>query len=122
MAWKFVVDEDLPEATAAMLKRMGYWAKHIRQISLRGASDQEVFQYAQNQNAVLITADKGFGDVRRFPIGSHYGIIILRLRKRDRNNILQRLQQVVLELQMHEEGLIGKVVIASDTKVRIRFR
>lgn len=104
MAWRFVVDEDLPEAVTVMLKQMGYWAEHIRQISLRGASDQEVFQYAQSQNAMLITADKGFGDVRRFPIGSHYGIIVLRLKKRNRDNILLRFRQVILELRM-----LGKV-------------
>lgn len=52
------MDEDLPEAVTLMLKQMGYQAEHIRQISLRGASDQEVFQYAQSQKAVLITADK----------------------------------------------------------------
>jgi predicted nuclease of predicted toxin-antitoxin system len=81
MAQRFIVDEDLPEAVAVMLAGMGYWAKHVRRISLRGASDQTVFQHAQNQKATLITADKGFGDIRRFPVGNHYGIIVVRLKK-----------------------------------------
>lgn len=67
MAVRFVVDEDLPEAVAAFLRQMGYWAEHVRSVSLRGASDQEVFQNAQTREAVFVTADKEFSDIRRFP-------------------------------------------------------
>lgn len=118
MAQRFIVDEDLPEAVAVELNKMGYWAKHVRQINLRGASDQKVFQYAQSQGATLITADKGFGDIRRFPGGTHYGIIVMRLRNRSRNNILQRLNQVAKQLS--GKSLRGRLVIVSDSTIRVR--
>ena len=118
MAQRFIVDEDLPEAVAVMLSRMGYWAKHVRQISLKGAGDQEVFQYAQTKKATIITADKGFGDVRRFPVGSHHGIIVVRLKNRSRDNILQRLAQVIVQLR--GKSLKGRLVIVSESKTRVR--
>ncbi|MCS7263898.1 MAG: DUF5615 family PIN-like protein [Armatimonadetes bacterium] len=120
MACKFVVDEDLPDAVAVTLVRMGYWAKHVRQVGLSGASDQEVFNYAQSCEAVLVTADKGFSDIRHFSIKRHYGIIVLRLKKRNRDSILRRLQEVISQLRRQGTNLVGRVVIISDTKFRIR--
>lgn len=120
MAWRFVVDEDLPDAVAVMLMRMGYWAKHVRWVGLSGASDQEVFNYAQSCEAVLITADKGFSDIRHFSIRGHYGIIVLRLKKRNRDSILRRLQEVISQLRRQGISLVDRVVVVSDTKFRIR--
>ncbi len=90
--WRFVVDENLPQALASWLRSQGFWAEHIAQASLRGAPDDRVFRYAQQQGAILVTRDKGFGDRRRFPSGTHCGIVLLRLRDWRRRNILNRLQ------------------------------
>jgi predicted nuclease of predicted toxin-antitoxin system len=38
-----------------------------------------VYATAQALGAVLVTADKGFGDIRRFPLGTHHGIVVLRV-------------------------------------------
>src|SRR5574341_1169201 len=45
--------------------------------NLRGASDDEIFKFAQNEKAVILTGDMGFGNLLRFPIGSHSGIVIV---------------------------------------------
>jgi len=74
--WRFLVDEDMPRSTAPMLRQEGYEAEDVRDVGLRGHSDQEVFDYAQEQGATLITADKGFCNILRFPPGSHAGIVV----------------------------------------------
>lgn len=77
--WRFVVDESMPRSTALELRRDGYWAEDVREVSLRGADDETVFHYAQTQQATLVTADRDFGDIRRFPLGTHYGIVVVRV-------------------------------------------
>jgi len=118
MKFRFIVDEDLPIALAEMLKRKGHWAEHVCHAGLRGADDLTVFKHAQLQKAILITADKGFSDIRRFPIGSHYGIIVLRLKRRKRIEILQRFCQVLSQLK--GRSLQGRLIVVTDNKIRIR--
>jgi predicted nuclease of predicted toxin-antitoxin system len=118
MKFRFIVDEDLPVALAEMLKRKGHWAEHVCQTGLRGADDLTVFKYAQIQKATLVTADKGFSDIRRFPIGSHYGIIVLRLKRRKRDEIMQRFCQALS--QVERLSLRGRLIVVTDFKVRIR--
>ena len=72
----FVIDEDMPRSTGRTLEEHGYEVKDIRDYGLRGADDEEVYRFAQKEGAVLLTGDKGFGNLLRFPIGSHFGIVI----------------------------------------------
>jgi len=74
----FLVDEDLPRSTAVSLREVGHDAVDVRDVGLRGHRDDEVFAFAQNQRRVLIAADLRFARLLRFPLGSHYGIIVLR--------------------------------------------
>ena len=74
---KLVIDEDMPRSTGKVLKDRGYEVKDIRDYGLRGANDGEVYQFAHKNQAVLITGDMGFGNILYFPIGSHFGIVIV---------------------------------------------
>lgn len=42
-----LVDEDLPRSTAALLQSLGIDARDVRDVGLKGASDAQVFEYAQ---------------------------------------------------------------------------
>ena len=50
----------MPRSTAVILRQAGYAAEDVRDIGLRSHSDQEIFDYAQAQGAILVTVDKGF--------------------------------------------------------------
>src|SRR5690242_3845077 len=77
--WKFLIDEDMPRSTVKVLRQAGYTAEDVRDVGLRGHEDQEIFDYAQAQSATLVTADKGFSSILRFPTGTHAGIIVVRV-------------------------------------------
>lgn len=76
---KFFVDACMPKSSARLLKDLGYDALDARDVSLGGAKDPKIYEYAQKENRILVTRDKGFGDIRSYPPGSHTGIIVLRL-------------------------------------------
>lgn len=118
---KFVIDEDMPRSTGKVLKDCGYEVKDIRDHELRGADDEDIFQFAQNNQAVLITGVMGFGNILRFPVGSHFGIVIVHFPNEMPTNEINR--QLVERLRDLTEGdFSGNLIIIEPGKVRIRKR
>ncbi len=116
---KFLVDEDMARSTAVALRQAGHEAQDVRDVGLRGHSDQEVFDRAQTQGAILVTADKDFANILRFPLGSHAGIIVSRVPDRLPT---QRVNEELLQALARLEGqkLEGVLVIVEVGRVRIR--
>jgi predicted nuclease of predicted toxin-antitoxin system len=76
---QILVDEDLPRPTAKLLQSLHIDAIDLRDIGLRGSTDAEVFEYAQEHEMVVISRDREFGNVLKYPPGSHHGIIWVNL-------------------------------------------
>lgn len=119
MSWRFLVDEDLPRSTAVALRQAGHTAEDVRDIGLRGHTDQAVFEYAQSVGAILVTADKGFANVLRFPPGSHAGIMLVRVpNELPTREVNQELLRALADLK--GEDLNGLLVIVEVGRVRVR--
>jgi len=73
---RFVIDEDIPRSTGIALKEYGYDAIDIRDYGLRGSADDKIYKFAQREKAAILTGDRGFGNILRFPLGKHFGIVI----------------------------------------------
>jgi predicted nuclease of predicted toxin-antitoxin system len=119
MTLRFLVDEDLPRSTSRALSQAGHDALDIRDTPLRGHSDREVFDLAQSESRVLVTADRGFGNLFQFPVGTHAGIIVLRVDQSLPSNVMNAtLLQALAELKSDE--LKGALVVVEVGRVRIR--
>jgi predicted nuclease of predicted toxin-antitoxin system len=59
---KFIVDAQLPPALAQLLRQRGYDAVAVREIGLRDARDAEIWQYAIQHQAAIITKDQDFAE------------------------------------------------------------
>jgi len=114
----FLIDEDMPCSTAKELIKAGYHALDVRDVGLRGQSDDKVFTYAQKHKAILLSADLGFANTVRFPIGSHNGIIVLRF---PNETSTQRLNQELIKSLsgLKDEDIYGNLVIIEPGRVRI---
>jgi uncharacterized protein with PIN domain len=55
---KFVIDEDMPRSTGRILKQRGYDVRDIRDYGLRGAEDEEIYEFAQREKAVILNEIK----------------------------------------------------------------
>jgi len=75
---KLLVGENLPHTLTKMLREAGYTVWDLRELGLRGISDHQIFRRAQELEAILLSADKGFGNWLRFPLGKHHGIVVVR--------------------------------------------
>ena len=76
---KFKLDENLPVSSAAILTSVGHDVDTVIQEGLIGAPDRDVVAAATEAGRILISLDRGLGDIRAYPPGSHAGIVVLRL-------------------------------------------
>lgn len=78
MSPKYLVDESLSRELARRLRAVGLDAVDCRDVGLRGAPDPEILDWARANDRALVTGDVGSGDVRRYSLGSHPGIVLVR--------------------------------------------
>ena len=65
------VDEDIPPVAAIWLQERGYEASTVVDQGMGGWQDDPLWQAVQAGQQFLLTADKGFGDIRLYSPGSH---------------------------------------------------
>ncbi|HEX7456115.1 MAG TPA: DUF5615 family PIN-like protein [Candidatus Nanoarchaeia archaeon] len=115
---KAVVDEDLPRSLELVLQELGWKVLSIRD-HLRGSSDEEVASFAKNNKAVLFSADLGFANIIRFPLGAHYGIVISRFPNEiSTYGLVDEIKKALSQLSI--EIIKGNLIIIEPGKIRIR--
>jgi predicted nuclease of predicted toxin-antitoxin system len=75
----FKLDENLPASSAAILAGAGRDVDSVVGEGLAVAPDSDVVAAATTAGRILISLDRGLGDIRAHPPGSHSGIVVLRL-------------------------------------------
>ncbi|PEN06488.1 hypothetical protein CRI93_09405 [Longimonas halophila] len=85
---------------------------------MAGAPDAEVYQTALGKEAVLVTTDRGFGDVRSYPPSSHHGIIVLNVSP-DPGQVRAVHRTLTMMLQT-ETSFAGTLFIVDGKKYRKR--
>jgi len=76
---KFLLDADIPRSSASVIRKLRHKVLDVRDINLGAAADEEIIKYAKENNLILITKDVEFANILRYPMGSHAGVIVLRL-------------------------------------------
>jgi predicted nuclease of predicted toxin-antitoxin system len=104
------VDENIPSITVETLRKSGHDVKDIRGTKDEGISDDEIWQLTQAERRLLITTDKGFS---RFRNQSHYGILIVRLRKPNQQKIHERVIGTINQIK--EDEWKGLIVVVRDS-------
>jgi predicted nuclease of predicted toxin-antitoxin system len=114
-----VLDENVPLEVLYWLRQRypDCTSEHVVQI-FPGKSDREVLTYATGQQAVVVTFDEDFGDLRHFPLGTHSGIIRLRVWPTTAQLTIEALAQVFESVSADE--LRGALVIVDSNRIRLR--
>ena len=112
------VDEDIPAVAAAWLRERGHEASTVVEQGMGGWKDPQLWNVVQADGHFLLTGDKGFGEFRSFPPGSHHGVLLLRPDQDGIRPLLQ-LPQMVLDLGGPTQ-LAGAVAVATPRGLRVR--
>lgn len=119
---RFLVDADLPRATAALLDSYGHEAVDVRDIGLRSAKDSEIATYARQQGLCLLTGDVDFSDIRTYPPQQYPGLVVLKIPR----NATARYILSLLEGFLQQDHIIamvhGKLAVVEPGRVRLRHR
>jgi len=118
VAVRLKVDENLPGQIADLLRRQGHDALTIGDQGWQGLADDDLWARIQREGRWLVTADKEFADLRRYPPGSHAGLILLRSSGESRADYLRLAGKVLQGVKLDEVG--GAVVVVTRRGVRIR--
>ncbi|MCB0014218.1 MAG: DUF5615 family PIN-like protein [Anaerolineales bacterium] len=112
------VDEDIPPVAAHWLRESGYEASTVVEQGMGGWKDPALWRVVQADNQFLLTADKGFGDIRVYPPGSHGGVLLLRPDEDGIRPLLDLLKMVLNEVDIQQ--LNGAISVATPRGLRIR--
>jgi predicted nuclease of predicted toxin-antitoxin system len=112
------LDENLPEAARLVAASLGHDVDTVIDEGLTGAGDPDVLAAATREQRFVITLDRGFGDVRRYPPGSHPGIAVIRAEHQDVETVTSTVRSFLSNEQLGD--LTGCIVVVRGHLVRVR--
>ncbi len=112
------LDENMPGALIDVLCSAGHDVTTAHEENLSGVEDPIVLRTAAQEARLLMTFDVGFGDIRSYPLGSHAGIVVFRL-KDQRWAVLKE-----PALRLISSGIIGRLqgglAVVDENRIRIK--
>jgi len=114
---KLKLDENLPLRLATVLRNLDYDFHTLHDEKLAGHADSQIWERAQNESRFLITQAMDFSDSRKFVPGSHYGILLVRLRSPDRTSLVRRIGELFQNENV--DNWSGCFVVATERKIRV---
>jgi predicted nuclease of predicted toxin-antitoxin system len=111
------LDENLPTKLMPLLGALGHNVDTVPEERLQGRDDSMIWQAAQNTKRFLITQDLDFSDIRQFRPGTHYGILLLRLRAPGRAALTARLSSIFQNENV--ESWSRCFVVVTERKIRV---
>jgi predicted nuclease of predicted toxin-antitoxin system len=113
---KFLLDESCDTAIATALDKEGHDVSRVSQVS-RGATDEEVVKLALEQNRILLTEDKDFGQLVYATGEETCGVILFRFPFGEREVMARKTIELV---EVEKEKLQESFVVLELDKIRIR--
>ena len=115
---RFKVDENLPRELIMDLRAQNHDAVSVPDQGLGGAPDSIVLARVREEGRVLLTMDKGIGNVRAYPPEDYPGIVLFRPATSGRVaivSLVRRYLPILLETE-----LSGHLLVVTDRGIRVR--
>jgi len=116
---RFLVDNALSPDVAAGLCAHGHGAVHVRDVSMAAATDDVIFDYAAQEDRVVVSADTDFGTILASRQTTKPSVILFRGATTRRPA-----DQVVLLVgnlpNIESDLLTGAIVIIEPNRTRVR--
>ncbi|MFH1456568.1 MAG: DUF5615 family PIN-like protein [Patescibacteria group bacterium] len=114
---KIFADECINKDIILVLRQNDFDVKTVKDAKLIGASDDEIFNFIKKSKRILVTFDRGFGDIFRFDISKSSGVIVVLNAKMKKDEVANTILGFTKFIA--NKNLKGKLVIVGKNKVRI---
>jgi predicted nuclease of predicted toxin-antitoxin system len=115
---KIKLDENMPTSFYNLLKATGHNVTSAAEENLFGADDPLLLKTAAAEGRILLTFDTDFADIRNYPAGSHFGIVVFRLRDQRWASVKKPAHRLI------ESDILARLnkglAIVDETRIRIR--
>jgi predicted nuclease of predicted toxin-antitoxin system len=116
----FKLDENLSRSAADLIRAAGHDAVTVASQGLRGAADETLFEVCRRERRALVTLDRDFGQVLRYPPAASAGIVILEIGPRATHAaLLDRVRELVRLLDTRSPE--GALWIIEPGRLRIHL-
>ena len=112
---KFLADVNVEKPIANHLAKQGYDIKWIPDYD-RGMIDEDLLQMANEEQRILITNDRGFGDLIIMDKRLTAGVILFRVKGQGSQEKIRLLRKLLMG---YSDKLLNHYVIVSRSKIRI---
>ena len=114
------VDENIGASGVDLLRKAGQDTMTVREQELAGAADEVVFEACIAEGRTLVTLDRDFGQVLRFPPTQTAGVVVLELGGRASvSRLLGRLQGFLTFAATRP--VVGELWIIEPGRVRVHL-
>ena len=119
--FKIFADECINLDVIFALRQSGFDTLTVKDAELTGSDDETIFEFACENKRILLTYDRGFGDIFRFDMSKSGGVIIVLTGKMEKNEIVNIVLTFISTINKQAD-LCGKLVIIGKSKIRITER
>ena len=114
---KFLSDENIARSVIRDLRNAGFDVKDIKEEKLYGLSDRKIVDLALDEERIIITHDRNFGNLIYDDNIKHKGVLFIRYKNQKPANVSNFLLSV-LESEISKK-FQGALVIISETQINI---
>jgi predicted nuclease of predicted toxin-antitoxin system len=113
---KFLIDESVEYSLVLALRNLGYDVSSVVEQS-PSIEDKDVLDLAYQEDRIIITNDKDFGELIYKFMFPHKGVILFRLRNEDKESKFKRLK---ILLEKYSSKIVVKFIVITDTAFRFK--
>jgi hypothetical protein len=115
---KFKIHENLPSEAAETLRQSGFAADTVADEDLSGSNDETVARQEPIGGSDPADAGSRFCKHSLVPAGEHSGIIVLRLKRQDKQTVLSYIRRLATALAKRSPH--GELWIVDGNRIRFR--
>ena len=115
---RFIVDENVPPKIKRFLIEKGFDVVDVWDTGLEGKSDDQIMAYARQEKRAVVTFDKHFSDIVKYPPNLHYGVIRIRIHPPILSDIIWSLESFFSHFG--KQNLRKTLVVLEKSGYRIR--
>lgn len=114
----FKLDENIPVKLKTFLKNLDHEASTVFEENVSGIKDSQLIEICRKEKFVFITLDSDFSNVISYPIRTHCGIIVFKIRSRGSDSVIGLFKNLIGVMDIKDAQ--NSITIVEKDRVRIR--